>query len=113
MVLLNRFHIQALATDRADAVDSCSAARNGCDAGHAVIDCRAANRLFIEKRLTTERRIDNEMDFSAFDVIHNVRPALVHFVNGFDVYSGTSQNSGCSARCDDLETDLDKISSNS
>src|SRR5262249_39510385 len=113
MVFLDGLHIQALAADSANTVNSGGCARNGCDAGHSMIDCRAANRFFIEERLTAQWRIDDEMDFSALDVIHNMRSSLVHLVNRLNIDSGISENPGRSTRCDDLEADLHKISRNS
>src|SRR5439155_22085327 len=112
VVFLNGFHIQALATDGADSINGGSGAGDRGDAWHAMIDCCASNGFFIEERFTAERRIDNEIDLAALDVIDNMRPALVHFVDGFDFDSGIAQNSGRAARCDNLEPNFNQISSN-
>src|SRR5580693_7266713 len=49
VVFLDRTYVQTFAPERADAVDGRGCACNGRNAGHTVVDGRAANRLFVEK----------------------------------------------------------------
>src|SRR5262245_56727414 len=113
MVFLNGLHIEALAAECANTVNGSSSAWNRCDAWNAMIDCCPANRFFVEKGFAAEWRIDDQMNFPALDVVHNVRPALVHFVNRLNFDSGISENLGGPARRDDFEADLDEIRRNS
>src|SRR2546422_967745 len=109
MIPLQRSDVQAFAPNRAYAIDRGSSARDGGDAGYMMIDGRAPNRHLVKEGFAAERRVNDEIHLAALDVVHNMRPAFVHFVHCFDLDARTPQHPSGSARRDDLETDLKEI----
>ncbi len=109
MILLQRSDVQAFAPNRAYAIDRGCSAGDGGDAGYMMIDGRAPNRLLVKEGFAAERRVNDEIHLAALDVVHNMRPAFVHFVHCFDLDARTPQHPSGSARRDDLETDLNEI----
>src|SRR5438067_1793376 len=112
MVFLKRPHVQALASNRAYPVDRGCGARDRSDAGHMMGDRCAADCLFVEEGFAAERRIDDEIDLAALDVVDDMRPAFINFINGLNIDAGTTKHLRRSARRNDLETDFDEVRDN-
>src|SRR5262249_18759135 len=111
VIFLERTHVQVFTADGSDTIHGCGGTGNRCDAGNTMVDRRAANGFFVEEGFATQRRVDDEIAFPALDVVGNVRPAFVHFIDAFDLDAGVTQNASGTARCDDLETHFQKIGS--
>src|SRR5882672_10544919 len=77
-----------------------------------MIDSRPADRLFVEERFTAKRCIDDQINLAALDIVNDVRPAFVDFINRFDFDAEASEYTCGSSRRDNLETDFDKVCSN-
>src|SRR2546422_910004 len=109
MVFLQRPDVQTLAPNRAYAVDrGCSAGNRG-DARHMMVDRRAADRLLVKEGFAAEGCVDDQIDLAALDVIDDVRPAFIDFINGLDVDAGTAKHLRRSTRRNDLETDFNEV----
>src|ERR1051326_3586281 len=109
MVFLQRANIQAFAPDSPYAVDGGSRTRNCCNAGNVVIDSSTADRLFIEERFAAEGSIYDKIDLAALDVVDDVRPSFVNFIDRFHVDAGTSEHASGSSRRDDFETTFQQV----
>ena len=112
VVFLQRADAHVFSSNRSYAVDGSRCPRNRRYAGNVMIDGCATNCFFVEKRLTTKRRIDDEIYFAALYVVHDMRPAFVNFVNRFYIDAGTSKHTRRSARCDHLEPDFYQVRGN-
>ena len=73
------------------------------------MDCGPADGSLIEKGFLAERRVDQEVDLPALDVIRNVRTAFVNLIDGLDGHSGITQNLSCAASRDDVESHTDQV----
>src|SRR5438094_7529952 len=109
MVFLQRADVQTLTPNRAYPVDRGCGAGNCGDAGHMMVDRRAANRFLVEEGLAAQRCVDDEVDLAALDVVDDVRPAFIDLINGLDVDPGTAQHLSRSARRNDFETNRDEV----
>src|SRR5438093_6642378 len=98
MILLQGSYVQAFAPNRAYTIDRGCSTGDGGDAGYMMIDCGAANRLLVKEGLAAERRVDDEIDFAALDVVHNLRPPFVHIVDCRDLDAGTPHHLSGAAR---------------
>src|SRR5215471_13725881 len=58
------------------------------------------------------RRIDNQIDLTALDVVHDMWTALVHLVHRLNLYARIPQNPSRSTRGDNLEPDFNQIRGN-
>ena len=58
------------------------------DAGDLIAHGGAADGFLVVKRLAAKRRIDDEIDLAALDVVDDVGPPFIHFINGFDFDTG-------------------------
>ena len=74
-----------------------------------MIDGRAPDRFFVEKGLTAKRRIDDEIDLAALDVVHHVRPSFINFINRLHIDTRTSKHTRRSAGRNDLESDFNQV----
>ena len=90
MVFLQGPDVETFAPNRAYAVDGGCSTGNRSNAGHMMVDCRTANRFFVKERFPAERCIDDEVHLAALDVVDDVRPALVHFINRLDLEAGSA-----------------------
>ena len=98
VVFLNRPDAKAFAAECADAVHGGGGACKGGDAGNVMGDCGAADGFLVEEGVAAERGVDDEVDLSALDIVHDVGPAFVDLVNGLDVNAGVSQDSRTAIR---------------
>ena len=67
---------------------------------------------FIEERFAAKGCIDDKIDLAAFDIVDDVRPSFVNFVDRFHVDAGTSEHACGSSRGDDFETNFQQVSGN-
>jgi len=81
VIFLQRVDAQALLLERTDPINGSGRARNRGDAWNTVMYGRTANGPLVEKGLPAESGVDNEMDFAALDVIDDVWPAFIDFVD--------------------------------
>src|SRR6516165_10184900 len=109
MVLLQGADVQVFATNCTDSVNGCGSARDRGYARNVVVDRGATDRFFVEERFAAKRSIDDEVDLTALDVVHNMRAAFIDLVNRFDFNSRTAQHASGSSCRDDFETDFDKV----
>src|ERR1051326_463564 len=112
MVFLQRADIQAFTPDSPYAIDGGSSTRNCCNAGNVVIDGSPADRLFIEERFAAKGCIYDEIDFAALDIVDDVRPSFVNFIDRFHVDARTSEHACGSSRRDDFKTNFQQVSGN-
>src|SRR5262249_18000532 len=90
-------------------IDCGCRARDRCNAGDMTVDCSAANGLFVEERFATKGCVDNQINLSALDVVHDVGTSFVYFVNGFNINAGASKNTCRSSRCNNFEPNFDEV----
>src|ERR1043166_3497813 len=112
MVFLQRANIQAFTPDSPYAVDGGSSTRNCCNAGNVVIDSGSADCPFIEERFAAKGCIYDKIDLAALDIVDDVRPSLVNFVDRFHVDAGTSEHASGSSGRDDFETNFQQVRGN-
>src|SRR5580698_1142529 len=94
MQLLQRKDRRLAALHGLDSFHGSLRSGDGGDGGNASQHGGAANRLLVEQRLLTTRRIDDEMNAIALDQIDDVGPAFLYLKDALDRHPGAFQNVG-------------------
>ena len=98
MQILQGSNFRALFQKRMNPARRGMRGRQRRDARDVVANGCPSNRFFVVERFASQRRVDDEIDLSSFHQIHDVRPALIHFEDGFRFDAGGFQRRGGSAR---------------
>lgn len=73
---------------------------------NTVLHRRATDGAFIVKGRTSERRIDDQVNFIALDQVHHVRAAFVDFEHALAMDAGVVQKACRAARGHDFEAQI-------
>ena len=87
MVFLQTSYLQTRGFQCPDCADGCRCGGKRGDQRNFVTDGRAADFLSIGIRLTPKRGVDDDLDLTCRDGIHDMRGAFGNFIDPFDIES--------------------------
>src|SRR5262249_21914004 len=104
--LLDGAHSDLAALQSGDAVGGGAGSGAGSESRDAVSHSSPADCLLVEPRVLSLRRIDDELDASAFDEIYGVGTCFFHFVSALHFQAGVLEDIGAAVSSDQFEAEI-------
>src|SRR5215472_9199358 len=109
MQVLQSGNFDALLVERVNAPRRCVRRSQRSDTGYIVANRGAPNRFLIVERFAAERRVDDQIDFSGFDQIHDIGAAFVDLEDRLRVDPGSFESRSRATRGEQAKTERSQL----